>query len=203
MKTLPASLILEKNKIATANAWLVLLDVVLTDDTELFLVKNSENITYNSQAYTAIDFEIDSTKESSSGEIPTVTLRVSNITRVLQAYLEDLGGAIGSTVTVRVVNAAHLAEDYTELEMTYDVLKTSSNAQWVTFTLGAPNPLRRRFPLYRYIADHCAWTFKGAECGYAGAASTCKRTLPDCQAKSNSARFGGFKGLSGGYIRLA
>lgn len=203
MKTLPASLLLEKNKLATKNPWLVLLDVYLTDDTELYFVKNTENITFSGREYSAINFEIEPTKESTKGEIPTVTLRVSNVTRILQAHLEALSGAVGSSVTVRVVNAAHLTENYSELEMTLDVLSSHADALWVAFTLGAPNPLRRRFPLYRYIADHCAWAFKGRECNYTGGATSCKRTLDDCRNLNNSVRFGGFKGLSGGNVRLA
>lgn len=209
MKNLPANLIIEKNKIATPNSWLVLLDVTLTDNTKFYLVKNTENITFQGNEYTAMNFEIEPTAETSKGEIPTVTLRISNVTRIIQAYLEELEGCIGATVVVRVVNAAYLAEDYSELEMTFDVLATNSDVNWVSFTLGAPNPLRRRFPLYRYIANHCGWSYKSAECGYSGALGTCERTLDDCRNHNSeennfeqSKRFGGFHGLNGD-VRLA
>lgn len=205
MKNLPANLIIEKNKIATPNPWLILLDITLTDNTKFYFVKNTENIFYGdpSQEYTAINFEIEPTAETSKGEIPTVTLRISNVTRIIQAYLEELEGCIGTTVVVRVVNVAYLTEDYTELEMTFDVLATNSDVNWVSFTLGAPNPLRRRFPLYRYIASHCGWSYKSAECGYDyETLETCERTLEDCRLHDNSKRFGGFQGLNGN-VKLA
>lgn len=203
MKNLPANLIIEKNRIASQNAWLVLLDITLTDNTRFYLVKNTENIIFNRQTYYAINFEIEPTKHSGRGEIPTVTLRVSNVLRILQAHLERLTGGVGSSIKVTVVNSAHLNENYAELEMTFDVIATIADAQWVTFTLGAPNPLRRRFPLYRYIADHCAWQFRSRECNYTGAAVTCRRTFRECRELGNTRRFGGFKGLSGGGIRVA
>jgi len=118
--------------------------------------------------YTAFPFEIEPTKQDNQGEIPTVTLRVSNVSRLLQKYLDELSGAISSIVKVTVVNAAHLQEDYSELEMTFDVLACHSDASWVVFTLGAPNPLRQRFPLERYMALHCGFVFESVECSYVG-----------------------------------
>ena len=203
MKSLPANLILEKNKLATTSAWLLLVEITLPSATVIRLARNNENVTFQSNTYTAFPFDIDSTKSSGQGEIPQVQLRVSNVTRLLQAYVEQYNGGVGFTVKITVVNSALLAENYAELQMTFDVLACQSDSQWITFTLGAPNPLRRRYPLYRAIANHCNWTYKGRECNYTGARATCKRTLADCQAHSNSARFGGRPGLSSPGIRLA
>jgi lambda family phage minor tail protein L len=204
MKSLPSELLDEKNKLATPNAWLLFMDVVLPDEdaTEFHLVNNTEDLTFQGQLYTAINFDIDPDQQSSKGEIPTLSLRVSNVTRILQAYLEELNGALGANVTLRIVNTANLASNYTELTLEYDVLGAETNDLWVTFHLGAPNPLRRRFPLYRYIANHCGWSYKSAECAYAGVLLTCKRTLTDCRLHANSKRYGGFPGLNGA-VRLA
>lgn len=202
MKTLPANVILEKNKIATTGAWLLLLDITLADASVIRLARNNENVTFQSNTYTAFNFDIDSTKNNGRGEIPTVTLRVSNVSQLLQAYVEDANGGVGFTVKLWVVNSALLSENYAELAMTFDVLACESDSKWITFTLGAPNPLRRRYPLYRAIANSCNWTFKGRECNYSGAVATCKRTLADCRSKNNSARFGGRPGLAGNGVKL-
>jgi len=172
MKNLPANLIIEKNKLASPNPWLILLEITLTDETILRFVRNTEDITFSGNVYTAFPFELEPTKQDNKGEIPTVTLSVSNVTRVIQKYLDELEGGIGSTVKITVVNAAHLSENYSELEMTFDVLACHSTAQWVVFTLGAPNPLRQRFPLERYMALHCSFVFESAECSYTGKTTT-------------------------------
>lgn len=200
MKSLPLALKQAKNQLGGDSPWLVTLDIDL-DGTFYYLVNNNEDITYNGQVYTAVPFDVAPPKESSKGEIPTVTLNVSNVTRTLQYYMELLAGAVGAPVTLRVVNTAHLAEDYSELTMYFEVMATKCTASVVSFTLGAPNPLNTRFPAEQFIAAHCNWKFKGPECAYAGVASSCNRTLKDCQLKSNSVRFGGFPGLQGG-IRL-
>jgi lambda family phage minor tail protein L len=203
MKSLSAALILEKNKLATPNPWIVLLDIKLPDDSMIYVARNTEDVVFNGHTYTAFPFEIEPTKESSKGEIPTVTLRVSNVTQIFQGYVEAQDGGIGSTATVRVVNAALLSESYAELEMVFDILATACDAYWISFTLGAPNPLRHAFPPQRYLASHCRWKFKSEECAYTGASTICKRTLDYCRQLGNSKRFGGFPGLSGGGVRLA
>lgn len=211
-KNLPASVIIEKNRLSTENSWLTLLDVVLPDDTPLYLVCNNEDITFNSTVYTAIPFKIEPTKENSKGQIPTLTLSISNITRAMQTYIEENSGGVGSSVKVRVINNMDLSgsTDYSELEADFTVLGSNCDTQWAVFTLGAGSPLNKRFPLYRYLANHCRFQFNNLpgkeglspECGYSGVETTCNRTLSDCQARSNSSRFGGFLGLSKGGVRI-
>lgn len=203
MKNIPAALILEKNKLASPNPWLIMLDMTLPNGSVIRIVRNTEDVVYQGNTYSKFPFEIEPTTQSSKGEIPTVSLRVGNVTRILQAYLEDMNGLVGSTVKITVVNAAYLSENYAELEMTFDVKATGSDAYWVTFTLGSPNPLKNRFPLYRYIAAHCNWQFKSRECNYSGSSETCKRTLDYCRILNNSKRFGGYMGLQGGGVRYA
>lgn len=215
MKNLPANIILEKNKLSTASAWLVLLEITLTDiedsggPTVFRLVKNNEDIIFDGNTFTKFNFQLEPIAQAITGQINTVMLRVSNVTRLLEAYLQELDGGIGSTVKIIVVNSDLLAENYSELEMTFEVLKTSTTVLWVEFTLGVPSPLRQRFPLNKYLALHCNWTFTGGdsvgdnvECAYIGAEATCNRTLADCRLRNNETRFGGFPGMRSGGVRI-
>ena len=207
MKSLPIALILEKNKLATANPWLVTLDVTFPApaSTTLYLVANTEDVPFQTRTYTAFPFKIDIMDQGGQGEIPTFRIMFSNVTRVLQAYLEELDGAVGATVLIRWINAAYLSEDYAELELTFEVLETVADAQWITLTLGTDNLLRQNFPEYRYLAGHCNWVkrFKDVECAYAGAATSCDGTLDTCRTLNNSPRYGGHPGLAGGGVRFA
>ncbi|MCK9420204.1 MAG: DUF1833 family protein [Nitrospirae bacterium] len=203
MKNIPASLILEKNKLATSSAWLLLIDVTLPDSGPSFnLVRNNEDISWNGTLYSAFPFELDLPDENSKGEIPMATLMISNVTRALLPYLHQYGGGVGSTVVLHIVNSGHIAENASDLDLTFEVMSTEDDTQWINFKLGAPNPLRSTFPKYRYLAAHCRWTFKGAECAYAGGLTTCGRTLDDCRTRANSTRFGGEPGLDAGGIRI-
>jgi len=53
MKTLPENLIAEKNLMHSPDPWLILLEITLTDLTVFRLVKNTEDITYNGNTWTA------------------------------------------------------------------------------------------------------------------------------------------------------
>lgn len=203
MKNLSAALILEKNKLATPNPWLTTLDIVLPDATAFYLVNNTEDVSFQGRTYVKFPFELDAARMSSKGEIPTLALRVSNVTRILEGYVEEQNGMAGAVITVRIVNAGHLAEDYAEIEMTFDVLSATSDAQWISLDLGAPNPLSSAFPPKRFMAESCNWSFRSVECGYSGPSSFCKRTLDYCRQLGNSPRFGGFPGLSTKGVRLA
>lgn len=203
MKTLPAPLILEKNLLSNTAPWFLLLDVELTTGVVLYFVANTEAVTFNGHEYTPFPFKVGITKHTSKGEIPTIQFQICNINRVMQAYIEQYDGLIDNTIIIRLVHADNLSEDYSELTMTFSVIGCHTDAQWAVFECGAPNPMRKRFPLYRYIGNHCNWSFKSVECGYAGAVTTCKRTLADCRLLGNSDRFGGYKGLTGGGVRLA
>ncbi len=196
MKIIPSTLIREKNKLFTPYPWIVLLDITLAVGTVLYLCSNNDNVTFQGQVYTAFPFYLDPVGQSSKGEIPTLSLKVCNVTQVIHGYLEDLEGAVGATVALHLVNAGYLSEDFSELDMEFSILSTKADAEWITFTLGAPSPMRKRFPRFRFIALHCNWEFKSYECSYGGTETTCNRTFKRCEELANTARFGGFPGLN-------
>ena len=80
------------------------------------------------------------------------------------------------------------------------MIGSTANYEWVTFTLGAPNPLKQRFPLHKYIGKHCNWLYGSVECGHTG--GSCDRTFAACEANNNAHRFGGYVGLNKIGIRL-
>ncbi|MCE5335650.1 MAG: DUF1833 family protein [Desulfobacteraceae bacterium] len=196
MKILPSIIVRGKNMLYTPFPWIALLEISLSESVQLYFCSNNEDVTFGGRVYTAFPFSLEAARQTSKGEIPTLPLKVCNVDRIIHSYLEQLDGAVGAEVVIRVVNSAHLAEDFSELDMTFSVLSTEADAEWVTFNLGAPSPLRQRFPRYRYIAMHCNWEFKSVECAYAGAETTCDRTFKRCDALANTRRFGGYHGLN-------
>lgn len=197
--TLADSLLIEKNKLSTTLPWLVMLVVSLHGGTTLRIVNNTDDVEFDGETYTAFPFFLDYYNvQSNKGEIPVLQLKVSNVTRVFQAYVEDIVAEIDNSVLIKVVNYGYLEESFADLELTFDITAIVCDNQWITFTLSVPNPMRRRFPLDRYIPNYCRFlgNFKGAECKYTGADTTCRGTLADCRSKGNSANYGGFYGIS-------
>jgi len=206
---LSAGAFIEKNKMASANAWLVLLQITMPDDTVFRVCANNEDVTWPVTAgnvYSAFPFEVDEIGDSSKGEVPSFSIKVSNITRTLIPYLEDQDGLIDSTIKLYIVNSINATTDALgagvnnnspEIELDYDVTDSNYDAQWVYFTLGALNPYNRRFPRNKVWKNICSYKeFGGDRCQYAGAETTCDRSLATCRdTMNNSINFGGKPGV--------
>jgi|SRR5210317_159659 len=197
----------EKNQLASGNAFLVLLEIQLVDSTTnqvvdtIYVVNNNEDVVYNLQTYTAFPFDLKLSKDANG--IPEVTLGATDYQKILLTQLNALQGATGSTVIMRVVNSGNLTAD-PEMEEIFDVVAANANDFKISIKLGAENPLQRRFPQMLQMRDRCRWHYKSAECGYTGPITTCDLSLQGtngCSAHGNSHRFGGFPGLKGRGIR--
>jgi phage-related protein len=152
------------------------------------------------RVWLAFPFEIDEISDSNKNTVPQVELRVGNVSRAIQYYLDIGDGGVGADVTLYVVHSKHLELTAAEIEYGFKCVDCKSDAKWVHFTLGAANPYLMRFPRSRFLKGYCRWTFKSTECGYSGGLTTCDKTLTQCRLRSNSARFGGFPGVGYGGV---
>ena len=207
MLNLPPVLIIETLKISSIYPFLFTLDITLPDNvTKLYFVHNTEDIVYGGQAYTKFPFQIEYPSSQSKGQIPNWIIRISNVTRVLEPYLEQFKGLNGTKIKMRIVNSGHLNVDHSELETDFVSKSATDDSEWVTFTCGGPNFLNQMFPILRYIAGSCRWLgmggFKGVECGYTGAAATCNGLLATCRSYGNSRRYVGYLGLASKGARI-
>jgi len=207
--TLSAGAFIEKNKLSTTHAWLVLLKITMPDTTVLRVVNNTEDVTWpvtSGNVYTKFPFDLDEIGDTSKGEVPSVGLKVSNAARILEPYLEAQEGMVDSVVIIRIVNSINVTttslgsgvnNPTAEIELTYNIIATNTNSMWVTFTLGSVNPWNKRFPRNRIWRNTCRFKeFKGALCKYAGVETTCDRTLDTCrETMANSINFGGAPGV--------
>lgn len=196
MLTLSAEGILEKNKLISDGVWLPLVEIILVDPTTtLRLVQNTDNITWNGETWVAFPFDLGDTTEDSKGALPSIQLTVSNVTRAIQYYLEEGNGAVGATVTIRVVHSKHLDLTTPEIEETFSILSPKVDANNVVFDLGSDYPISARRPEKRIMKNFCPFVYGGPECAVAAGTligfPTCGKTLTDCRARKNSVRFGG------------
>lgn len=159
--------------------------------------------------YTAFPFDVETISHDTSGEVTSVVIRVSNVTRFLESDVQSLNGGCGSTVTLTIANSGIITEDYSELQMTFEIISCQVTEQWIDFEVGLPSILQERFPLMRFLGLTCIHKYTGGtagspyvECGYVGALTTCDKTLDDCKTHGNEARFGGVLGFRRGTVRL-
>ena len=188
--SLSTATILEKNRLVSDGAWLILLELNFKGNI-IRLVRNTEDIFWNGSTWTAFPFELDDIKEDTDGEIPSLKIKVGNQMRQVQQYIRPIGGGIGCEVILSVVHSKHLDIVEPDLQLNFVVEESSADENWVYFTLGGDIVNSNRFPPRRIIKDFCPFQFKGIECGYAGPFTTCNKTLANCTNLLNSSRFGG------------
>jgi phage-related protein len=190
---------IEKNKIASTGAWLVLLEIQY-EGLIIRVVNNTEDIEWpagSGQIWHRFPFRLGEVSEDKGGEIPQFTLRVSNVTRTVGHYLEQFRGGTDATVIVRVVNSNHLDNPKPVTEEFFQAKRAQVDAYWATFILGPDHNIIRRYPPRRYMKNFCPFEFGGIECGYSGEGGPCDHTLKSCRQLGNSARFGGEPGVPG------
>lgn len=197
MNQIQLASILEKNKIASTGAILILLEIIIPGLAEhIRVVLNNEDITWNSQTWIAFPFELDEVTESKT-ELPSLNIKISNINRVIGGYVEQANGTTGASVIIRVVDSENLALAIPELEEIFFCQQITVDVNYVTIKLGADAAATLRRPFDIYTCRHCRWRFKSVQCGYNGVETVCNKTLTRCKALNNAIRWGGQVGITG------
>lgn len=169
----------------------------------IYFAEWDSNVTFNSIVYTRFPITHDFVSENSQGRIDSIKLTVCNISRLIQGYLE-LYDFRKKKVTIQMVWADNLSDSDPVLSDTFYIDKYSADEKNVTFELTSKfDILILQLPARMYMRNYCAWKFKGTECKYAGATTTCNKTFQACQALSNIANFGGFPSVPQGSVFLA
>jgi len=211
--TLSSIAIEEKNKLATDSIFLPCLEITIPGlDDPIRVVRDNQDLTWKTYTWVAFPFEIDEIGDTSKGEIPQIDIRVANISRAMESYLQaydsycKTNGYTPITVNIYVVNTKAILADGNcdpEVEHSFVLKQPKTNAEWATFTLGATNTYTIRVPQGRLLKNTCRYKFKDARCGYAGEEVACDKTLVACRSYNNSDRFGGFPGVGTGGILIA
>jgi phage-related protein len=215
---LSSTVFAEKNKLATDGVFMPAMSIQIPGTATPFrIVRNNANVTWQGETWVAFPFEIEPIDEDSKGEVPQFQVRIGNVSRVAEAYLQsyDLycktSGFTPIVATIYALNSKDLASGVPIAEHEFELQKASTDAMWATFILGASNPFNRRYPKDRILRDRCRfgepmntlYGFKGPLCKYAGAETECNRTLLACRTLDNSINFGGFPGAGSGGLRVS
>lgn len=196
--------LIETRRVASEHAFIILVSAGIKDEEGALVetirfCKNPVNIEFptgSGTIYEAANFEIDVSYEAN--EQPRVSFTANDVTGIIRERMEAYGGAVGSDVTVTVVNTDALDQP-PEFQETFEIIGAKAPPGFkVAFSLGSENPLALRFPRNLQYRDRCPYQYKGARCGYAGAMASCDYTLDGangCRAHSNIANFGGFPAL--------
>lgn len=210
MKNLSIAAVIEKNKIASSNAIVFILDIDIVDPLtskmvdRIYLTNHYSDIHFEDHTYIKVPFNLDLKNEA--GEIQNLTLSVQDQVGMLTPALRRYQGAVGSQVLARMITITPdnetTAVDFAEI---FQVLSSSNSNYVVSFELGAENPLTRLCPARTQLRDRCSFRYKSYECGYNKSMTgdkdmeSCDLTLNGkngCNKHNNTKRFGGCPALT-------
>lgn len=196
-KTLDSVFTSEKNK--QENQPVVLFTLFDYDgaSNDLNLVNAQENVTFSGVEYQAFPIKFETIPENSQGEVDVIKIKVANVSRVFESYLQtyDLRE---KKIRIRIVWSNQLAEAGAYLDYNFYIEYYSSTANSVELTCTTKTDVVDYvLPTGLYLRTHCRYkTFKDANtCGYAGAETSCNRTFQRCRELGNQERFGGFPSI--------
>jgi lambda family phage minor tail protein L len=190
---------------------------------------NSGDIIWNGQAYLAFPIEATEFEYTGTGSLPRPKLRISNIYGTITGIILTLpNGLEGAKVTrirtlARYIDGVNFPGGTNPLgtpdptaefprEIYYIDRKASENRDLIEFELAAAFDLVGvRAPKRQCVSNVCQWTYRGAECGYAGNAyfnfndvpvaaigqDVCGKRLRSCELRFSQQRFAG--GVTAGF----
>jgi len=161
-----------------------------TDD--LNLAGYDEDVVYDGITYFKFPVTHEYVGENSEGRIDQVRVRLSNVSRLIQLYLEGLDFR-GKKVVIRTVWRDELADPDAHMDEVFYIDNYSADEKNVEFSLTSKfDVLGTDLPARRFSRNYCMWKFKSVECGYTGAETSCDKTKQRCKVLANYLRFGAF-----------
>ncbi|MFH2137445.1 MAG: hypothetical protein ABII88_02915 [Candidatus Omnitrophota bacterium] len=159
---------------------------------DLHLAGFDQDVTYNGVLYSKFPITHEFISENNQGQIDQVKVRLGNVSRLIQLYLEQLDFR-GKKVIIRMVWQDQLLDPDAYIDDVFYIDSYSADQKNVEFALTSKfDVLGVDLPARRYSRNSCAWKFKSAECGYPGGETVCNKTKQRCKQLGNYERFGAF-----------
>jgi len=214
---IPKIAYLEKNLLATGQkfVWLYEIEVPTDPPTRYRFVRDPLPVTFRGNEYSPFPIAHSETRSDSKGNLPTITLTVSNVTREIVSVLNAHNGLVAQDVRIILTHDLALPTGHGVWEHDYQIRSTSIDEKAVSATLGDLHIYNAKLPAQRMMRFYCRHQYKDANCGYAvGTAHanylpTCDKSLDGadgCRVHGISEvlaglpdlhpeRFGGFPGI--------
>ena len=195
MIELTDAFIAEKNKLANKPIYLYEVINYSGADEDLRFAGYDEDVSFNGKTYTRFPISHEAVGENTSSEVDTVSVRIANVSKEIQAKLE-IHDLRGKQVKIIMVFANLLSEALNCIEHSFYIDSYMATKDIVEFTCASKFDLMKlELPARKFWRNHCTWKFKSTECAYAGAQTSCNKSFQKCKELANQVRFGGFPSI--------
>ena len=158
MKTLNASLVLQKNKLYQAEPWIRLFAIEIDSTTTIYRAAYPEDVTWNGQTWLATPAWMDSETQQSSGRLSEVSIHIANVDQQVSAYVEN-NDILGRDVTIYVVSASDLTITTGVLSTSYRINRIRTTEEVASFELGHDDLFALQIPHQPYVRDKCRFVY--------------------------------------------
>ena len=198
-----------KNALATGSrfVWLYEIEVPTSTPTRYRLCAQTEEVTFRDNVYSPFPITHGSMQEGADGDLPTMSLTVSNISREIAGTLETYNGLIRQPVKIMLVLMTNSYDTTPSsgqaiLEWDFKITAMSINDEAASATLGDISLYEVNVPKTSISKRYCRFQYRDSLCGYGGSQPTCDKSLEGpngCRAHGGDSpehpdRFGGFPG---------
>ena len=187
----------ESRKRAKQPIYLYTIENPAGDGVDLNYAGWDTDIVFNGITYQKFPITHDEISENADGELPSTSAQISNISRLIEAYMQSYD-LRGKKVTIKMVYANLLDDPDCYVEFSAYIDSYTSNVKDVIFTLMSKlSVLGVQVPIGIFSKRRCQFIFKDTYCAYAGAATECDHSRAACRALGNQQRFGGHPSIKG------
>lgn len=197
MITLTSAMIAQKNTMAgtSEGPWVWLCELWRDSTNVLRYARAQENVTFDSQTWTANNLVIEPPSSDNRGTSKAFTIAIQNVDQTMVTYLEA-GELRNQAASLYLVHADLLSAATNVVTWRGVILEAEASYEYCSFSIGSYDIRAGKVPASAYSATRCRWRFKSQECGYSGGQTSCDKRYTTCNATmSNVARFGGFPTL--------
>jgi lambda family phage minor tail protein L len=158
---------------------------------------------FQGQAYKPWEFLAEGYGIQGRGQLPTPTIRLSNIGGIASQFLQQFNGAKYAKVIRRLTPTSQLNVPTLDYQMVRppDIFYIAGYSET---RIEVVLKLKSHFDLEQVkcgrviLKNQCPWYYKDTNCGYSGNLLTCNYTLNDCESHFGTGQplpFGGFPGV--------
>jgi lambda family phage minor tail protein L len=166
-----------------------------------------QSITWQGVVYDPFPVESSGFEMTAAGQLPRPTLRASNITGQLGAFLRSMNDGLGAKITRKRTLGKYLdavnfpggnpnadPNTYFPDEVFFISRKVAENPIFMEIELAVPFDVAgAKIPWRQVMSSTCQWVYRGPDCGYAGGAVSndpiypgqdlCGKTLASCKLR--------------------
>ena len=102
--SISSAAIQEKNRLSSADPWLLLVEIIYPNEAPIRVVWNTEDVVWDGETWSAFPFKLGDMEETKEGEIPALNLTIYDIERKIIPIIDEYGGGVGAAVWIRVVH---------------------------------------------------------------------------------------------------